>query len=185
MALYSHPRYMPTFAVTALCKAAAAERASSCESNHSVKRQRSQRVLCFNASHERDILPLLNPLVRARARDINTLVTTEVRQTDARIQENNNEDCDEGKPLFDAVWFVKVPSARPSRFTPATAQEILARHGLSTTSGLGETKVLDCDDKVTSDDQSIRMGSNGNSRGGSPIKTGTQAWPETLEQVMS
>lgn len=116
---------------------------------------------------------------------MNTSVTTgELRQKDVGMQENSNDYCDEeGRPLFDAVWFVEVPSGRPSRFTPANAQEILEPHGLSTASGLEETQVPSWDHEVASDGQSVRIGLDGkNETQGGEV---AGAWQRTLEQVKS
>lgn len=97
------------------------------------------------------MVPLLDPLAKARARDVEEVAVgrddsysnggsaeystiTRTRAAcayDDQGDEEDNRDRDD-EPLFDEAWFVEVTPARPSRFTPATATEILTPHGLST-----------------------------------------------------
>ena len=81
--------------------------------------ERGRCVLWFYASHERDVVPLLEALASARASHASMIGALELRRS---------EDAKEEGPLFDEVCFMEFNSGRPSRFTPPTARELLSRH---------------------------------------------------------
>lgn len=136
-------------------------------------------MLWFNASHERDVVPLLDPLASARQR---------VACRRSRKSGNNSgvdDDGDDGDeadaPLFDEAWFMEVNPGRPSRFTPPTVQEILSPHGVLpvavTRGGVGHEPPPD--DEVL---QSREKEEEEKERdGGAEAKAG--AWQRTLQQV--
>ncbi len=100
------------------------------DSKQCQRRGRRRRVLWFNASHERDIVPLLDTLASARRRassrrreDSNSNIAT----NDDEDDDDDDDDKDDA-PLFDEAWFMEVNPGRPSRFAHPTAQELLAPH---------------------------------------------------------
>lgn len=127
-------------------------------------------MLWFNASHERDVVPLLDSLASARAR-------TYGQQLEDGVNNNNNGSTDDrvqlgdDAPLFDSAWFMEVPPGRPSRVTPPTAQEILAPHGM----GAASSGAHAC----TSGE-----GERGDTAP-EARETGAGVWQRTLEQVIS
>lgn len=133
------------------------------------RRTGSRRVLWFNASHERDVVPLLDSLASARARLYGQQIGDGVDNnsngsTDGRAQ------FDDGVPLFDSAWFMEVPPARPSRVTPPTAQEILAPHGM----GAASSGAYAC---------TSAEGDRGDTAP-EALEAGTAVWQRTLEQVI-
>lgn len=97
---------------------------------NSRRRGRQRRVLWFNTSHERNLVPLLDPL--ASAREPARGMIGETSDLAGRGVEYNKPGY-QVRPLFDEAWFMELAPGRPSRFTPATAKEILQPYGLSTT----------------------------------------------------
>lgn len=102
----------------------------------------------------------------------------------------DNDDDDDDAPLFDAVWFLMVSPGRPSRFTPPTAKEILAPHGVSLApvghgGAVGGTRAVDLVGK--NDAVSCGAEEEGEGRSGTAPEfqkdTATGAWQRTLEQV--
>lgn len=133
------------------------------------RRTGRRRVLWFNASHERDIVPLLDSLASARARTYGQQIGGCVNNnsngsTDGRAQ------FDDGAPLFDSAWFMEVPPARPSQVTPPTAQEILAPHGLGAASS-GAHACTSAEGERGDTAPEVR-------------EAGTAVWQRTLEQVL-
>ncbi|CAN0414824.1 unnamed protein product, partial [Ectocarpus sp. 8 AP-2014] len=92
------------------------------------QKRRCRRVLWFNASHERDVVPLLDMLASARRREACDGSSGNATNTTNR---DDDDDADGDTPLFDEAWFMEVNPGRPSRFRLPTAQEILAPHGIS------------------------------------------------------
>lgn len=78
-------------------------------------------MLWFNTSHERDVVPLLEPLASARA---------------ARGAGDGRGE----RPLFDEAWFMEVKAGRPSRVRTPTAAEILRPRGLCVATGEHEVE---------------------------------------------
>lgn len=118
-------------------------------------RKRVHRTLWFHASHERDVVPLLEMLSDAQ--------TSRVSEDDhGELGAHHGEDEKNGSvSLFDEVCFVEIDSGRPSRFTPPTAKEILSRHNIPVVSL----------DNETSSEASGSLG------------YGSGAWQRTMEQV--
>lgn len=84
-------------------------------------------MLWFNASHERDIVPLLDALASARRR----ASSRRLEDSNSNAATSDDGDGDDNKddgPLFDEAWFMEVNPGRPSRFAHPTAQELLAPH---------------------------------------------------------
>lgn len=117
------------------------------QQRHRSNRSRRMRVLWFYASHERDMLSLLDMLASARAPHQSECNRTGHPHIDddsgaASMNEgvdaagNDADDCNVGAdrhdaPLFDMACFMEVIPGRPSRFMLPTATEILARHGVA------------------------------------------------------
>eukprot|EP00752_Nemacystus_decipiens_P006525 g5876.t1 len=143
------------------------------------QRRRRRRVLWFNASHERDVVPLLGILASARRRVLRT------GSSNSSTGNNANED---DAPLFDEAWFMKVNSARPSRFALPTAQEILGPHAMSP-AVVGQemdstTSSLPGGSKDTARDEVPAAAMSGRQeKKEASAETGEGAWQRTLQQV--
>lgn len=140
---------------------------------------RCRRVLWFNASHERDVLPLLDLLASARARTHGHKI-----RGCGNISDSSPDGLaqDDDAPLFDSACFMEVPPARPSRITPPTAQEILAPRGMSpvdqaNAEGLGAVSSEAC---ACAAGEGERGDTVPEAR-----EVGSGGWQRTLEQVIS
>lgn len=142
--------------------------------------RRTRRVLWFNASHERDVVPLLAPLASARQpvpcrrKSRGNRRSGNNVDVDAGDGSNGNIDNDEEEadaPLFDEAWFMEVNPGRPSRLTPPTVQEILSPHGVSLVAvARGEGGAL----RHQEEGEEVKCD-------GTEAKAG--AWQRTLQQV--
>lgn len=151
-------------------------------------------MLWFNASHERDVVPLLDMLASARRRE--PCSGASGNATNTTTKDDDDDDADRGTPLFDEAWFMEVNPGRPSRFKPPTAEEILAPHGMSpavaaaaaTPAGIAEAS--SAGSGPCSDDPSGEGPSGGAAAGrgdenadGAGAGSRAGAWQRTLEQV--
>ncbi|CAM9246621.1 unnamed protein product [Pylaiella littoralis] len=154
------------------------------------KRQTRQtrRVLWFNASHERDVVPLLGPLASARKRvpcrrsrrGDDDVDVDDGDGSNGGVVEGDDNDDEVDAPLFDDAWFMEVNLGRPSRFTPPTVQEILSPLGVSPAAvahaGAGHGGPPDAEE-VRRREVEEKEGKYG----GAEAKAG--AWQRTLQQV--
>lgn len=141
--------------------------------------RRVRRVLWFHASHERDVVSLLEPLVSARGGDVDAL-QAENSSTSAPGSQENLSLSDDGRhlPFFDEAWFMGIKQVRPSRFAPPTAREILRGHGLDVqgvSEGPGRTQSANSLRVTVEPDEA-----SGRSQGAES----TAGWQRTLEQVI-
>lgn len=142
-------------------------------------RRRVQRVLWFHASHERDVLALLDPLASARV--------CETRESHSKNSHRAVEglgvaEHDSSAVLFDEVYFMKLSSMRPSRFKPPTAREILQPYGLPVATEaqltIGKRELMSLFDS----DKAAKERSTPSDGLSEPESTRT--WQQTLEQVI-
>ncbi|CBJ26031.1 conserved unknown protein [Ectocarpus siliculosus] len=155
--------------------------------------RRCRRVLWFNASHERDVVPLLDMLASARRRESCDGSSGNATNT---TNKDDDDDADGDTPLFDEAWFMEVIPGRPSRFKLPTAQEILAPHGISpavaaaAATSAGMAGASSVSSGPCSDDPSGEEPAGGAAPGcgeekadGAGAGSGAGAWQRTLEQV--
>lgn len=161
----------------------------------SPEQRRRRRVLWFNASHERDVVPLLGTLASARRR-------APCGRRSNSSSTNVNEDREDDAPLFDEAWFMEVDPARPSRFAPPTAQEILTPHvlspavapvvgqeaeGAAAVDDVGSTTSTPVGSKDTARDEgppdAASVGRREEEKEEASAETGAGAWQRTLQQV--
>lgn len=142
-------------------------------------------MLWFNASHERDVVPLLDMLASARRRE----PCSGGASGNATNTTDKDGDADGDAPLFDEAWFMEVNPGRPSRFKPPTAQEILAPHGMSpAVAGIAGASSVGCgpfsdDPKGEEPSGGAAPGCGEEKAGGAGAGSGAGAWQRTLEQV--
>ncbi|CAM9818258.1 unnamed protein product [Ectocarpus sp. 12 AP-2014] len=157
------------------------------------QKRRCRRVLWFNASHERDVLPLLEMLASARRREPCNGSSGNATNT---TKKDDDDDADGDKPLFEEAWFMEVHPGRPSRFKLPTAREILAPHGMfpavpaAAATPAGMAGASSVGSGPCSDDPSGEEPSGGAAPGcgeekadGAGAGSGAGAWQRTLEQV--
>ena len=145
-------------------------------------------MLWFNASHERDVVPLLGTLASARRRAPCSGRSSRPSSSSSSSSSSVNED---DAPLFDEAWFMKVNPARPSRFAPPTAREILAPHAVSpavvgqevgsATSGLPGGSIDTTNGEGPQDAAS--SGRPEEKEEEASAETGEGAWQRTLQRV--
>lgn len=143
--------------------------------------RRRRRILWFNASHERDIVPLLDMLASARRRG----KETNHNHSSSRNESSGDVDDDDDTPLFDEAWFMEVTPGRPSRFRHPTAQEILAPLGVSPSAGVATAvaNAATATREATLDGPSDGAVSSGRQQDAEE-GAGAGAWQRTLKQVM-
>ncbi|CAM9652219.1 unnamed protein product [Scytosiphon promiscuus] len=151
-----------------------------------------RRILWFNASHERDVVPLLDMLASARRRaqqggasnnnhsssTIGAISRGIVTREDGSGDGDGDTKSDgDDVPLFDEAWFMEVNPGRPSRFKPPTAEEILAPLGIHPSPVA--PPAADAARLEGAADTAASSGRRAEEGGGAA----TGAWQRTLEQV--
>lgn len=129
-------------------------------------------------------MPLLDTLASARAaRSCNMLDTL-----NDRCDRETEKDAiaHDDAPLFDAAWFMEVNPGRPSRFTPPTADNILAPHGVPLVPiRRGTALGVDVAASVGPSGSGLPSSGSEGQQGVAPEspEDGAGAWQRTLEEV--